>query len=311
MQTKSSSPENAMDPNDNARHPPIPERPNLRNQVLALWRERFLIGTITAVFTICALTAALVLPNKYVATTLLFPVSSNSELGAFGALGSLGGAFGSMAELAGLTGQTSSKRSEEIAILKSRALTMQFIKEKNLMPILYASKWNKRLNRWRSQNPNYVPTAWKAFRKFNKKIRKVIVSEKSGLVTLEITWHDPTQAAEWANGLVELANSYLRSRAISKAEQNISYLESEAEQTNVVEERRAIYSVMSIEINKAMLARGNIEYAFRVLDPAVAPEMPSSPKPILWTILGFLGGLFTGIFIAFVRTAWNEASDTI
>ncbi len=309
MPTDSSSQQNAVNLSERVYGVSALPSPNLRSQVLSLWRDRLLIVTITAIFTIGSLAVALFLPKQYVATTLLFPVNSNSGFGGLGALGSLGGAFGGMAELAGITGHATSRRSKEIAILKSRALTRKFIKQNNLLPILFPNKWNKQLDRWRSQNPAYVPTNWDAYRKFDKQIRKVVVSEKTGLVTLEITWMNPIQAEEWANGLVDLTNSYLRSRAISKAQQNINYLEAEASKTNVVEERQAIYSLMSMEINKAMLARGNVEYAFRVLDPAVAPEQPSSPKPLRWTIFGFLGGLFTGIFIAFVRNAWYEAPD--
>jgi uncharacterized protein involved in exopolysaccharide biosynthesis len=59
--------------------------------------------------------------------------------------------------------------------------------------------------------------------------------------------------------------------------------------------RQAIFSLLETEINKAMLARGNEEYAFKVLDPAFAPEKPSSLHPAIWTAIGVAGGLFLSL----------------
>jgi len=52
-----------------------------------------------------------------------------------------------------------------------------------------------------------------------------------------------------------------------------------------------------------MLARGREEYAFRVLDPAVAAERPSSPRPLLWTALGLFLGAVLSIFFVLLRLA--------
>jgi uncharacterized protein involved in exopolysaccharide biosynthesis len=69
-----------------------------------------------------------------------------------------------------------------------------------------------------------------------------------------------------------------------------------------VELRSVIYSLIESEIKKAMLARGDIEFALRVVDPAVVPEKPSSPKRWLWMlgggILGFALSLSAGLIRA-------------
>jgi len=52
-----------------------------------------------------------------------------------------------------------------------------------------------------------------------------VTDPKTGLVTLSITWNDPNIAAKWANGLVRMANDYLRDQAIEESERNIAYLD--------------------------------------------------------------------------------------
>jgi uncharacterized protein involved in exopolysaccharide biosynthesis len=148
---------------------------------------------------------------------------------------------------------------------------------------------------------------WKANRLFDKSVRRVTMSGKTGLVSLTITWTDPALASKWANDLVHLTNDYLRNKAIEETQRNISYLNAEAAKTNVIEARQAIFSVLRNEIDRAMLARGSQEYAFKVLDPAVQPELASSPVKKLWTLAGFGGGLFLAMLFSYLRTAWREA----
>jgi uncharacterized protein involved in exopolysaccharide biosynthesis len=50
-----------------------------------------------------------------------------------------------------------------------------------------------------------------------------------------------------------------------------------------------------------MLANGKLEYAFTVIDPAVAPEIRISPKRTLMTLIGFAIGCVLGCVIAFIH----------
>ena len=82
-----------------------------------------------------------------------------------------------------------------------------------------------------------------------------------------------------ANGLVGLANELLRTRALEEAQRNIAYLNAQADRTNEVELRRAIFNLIESETKTLMLANGRTEYAFRVVDPAVPPEDPFRSAP--------------------------------
>lgn len=285
----------------------LDQPPSIKAQVRILRQEWRLIAVVTILCTVGALVAAVVLPKEYRATVVLSPVTNRSGTGGFGALSSLTSALGGLSELAGVTNPEEKESAEDLAVLESTALTMKYIVDNNLLPILYRKKWDQRTRSWKVRDPDKIPTLWKANRYFAKKIRNVTTAEKTGIVTLEITWTDPVLAAKWANGLVQMTNDYLRGQAIDEANRDIAFLEGEAGKTNLVQEQQAIYTVMTMEINKAMLARGSEQYAFRVLDPAVPPELPSSPMKLLWTVAGFGGGLLLGVFIAFARAAWRES----
>jgi uncharacterized protein involved in exopolysaccharide biosynthesis len=103
-----------------------------------------------------------------------------------------------------------------------------------------------------------------------------------------------------------MANDFRRNKAITESENNIVYLNSEAAKTDVVGVKQAIYSILQKEISKIMLARGDEEYALKVLDPATPPEKPTLPPMIVWVIGGFFGGLGLSMGVAFLSLAMRR-----
>lgn len=280
---------------------PVPEDEiSLSDMVNSLWGGRWLLVICTLALGAAAFVASQVLPKTYRAQVILSPVTSSpgSERGALGAFASQ---LGGLASLAGLDG-ADSKRWESIAVLESQGLTRQFIEQNDLLPVLFPKKWDAATGQWRTP-PESTPDLWDGTRYIENKVRNLATDSKTGLVTLTISWRDPQQAADWANELVKLTNTTLRARAIAESERNIAYLSEQANRTEEVDLKQAIYDLLKSEINKMMLARGSDEFAFRVLDAAIPPRRPSSPLPLLWTLAGAFGGAFIAVLVIFTRTA--------
>jgi uncharacterized protein involved in exopolysaccharide biosynthesis len=266
-----------------------------------LRRGRWLIVAITGLMTAGALCASLLLPKHYEATVLVSAVSRRSGGSGIGGMGSMLSSLGGLASLVGLSSSANASRAQDIATLKSQVLTQRYISEHQLLPILFAKKWNPAAHSWRTKK---VPTLWDGNRYFKEKVRSVTEDAKTGLIRVTVTWTDPDLAAQWANGIVKMTNDYLRTKAIDEANRDIAYLQRQADKTTEVEVKQAIYSLMQQEIRNAMIAKGEHEYALKVIDPAFVPEKPSSPKPLLWTIAGFLAGLATSLGALIVRENW-------
>lgn len=254
------------------------------NDILGmLWSRRILIACCTVFGAVLATGIAFVLPKKYEASVLVSPVARG---GGGAALQSAIGNLSGLAAMAGVNINGRSRAAIEIATLQSTELTEKYIKDNNLLPILFSSKWDKEAKRWNIGVR--IPSVWDGNRFFARSVRDVEKNEKTGLVTVRITWTDPRLAAMWANGLVELANSTLRDRAIRRAKRNIKYLQNRAEATHNIELKQDIYSLMMRVLQKEMVAQGQEEYAFRVIDPAVVPEKAAYPRKILWGLMGLL-----------------------
>jgi uncharacterized protein involved in exopolysaccharide biosynthesis len=267
-----------------------------------IWTRKTLVVVVALGAAAIASAIAIVIPKTYIASTVVSPVASNSNNSLGGGLSSIASQFGGLASLAGISVPGDSRKYESLAILQSEALTEKYIADKNLLPILYASEWDAAKGAWTTSDPRKMPTLWKANRDF-KGIRAVSNDNRTQLTTVSIKWKDPKLAATWANDLVKLTNEYLRNQAISEAENNIGYLNAQAAKTDVVAVKQGIYSMIQVEINKAMTAKGTADFALKVLDPAVPPEKPSSPKLSIWLFGGlFGGGLIAAAFAYYLET---------
>jgi uncharacterized protein involved in exopolysaccharide biosynthesis len=251
----------------------------------AVWEYKFLIAAVAAVCTGLAIYLALTAKEIYRAEVVLAPVTDSGGGGAGSLMGSLGG----LANLAGLRLGAGGQGKEATALLKSYRLAEEFLRRNDLVPVLFGSG---------SSEP---PTMWRGVRYFRAGVLDIKEEELDGLITLTVDWTDPKVAAQWANQLVALANEMMRTRAMDESSRNIKYLNEQLAQTNVVEIRRALYNLIESETKQLMLANGKLEYAFTVIDPAVAPEIRISPKRTLMTLIGFAIGCVLGCVIAFIH----------
>jgi len=265
-----------------------------------LWRNKVLIILITILCTSIALAAALWMTPIYRSEALLAAATEGNE----DAMSRLGGQFGGIAAMAGIDfGSMGGPKEEAIAMLKSRALTEEFIEGENLLKVLYDEVWNEETQQWEVEDPKDIPSMWDACKKFNEDVRSVSEDRDTGLVTLSIEWKDPELAAQWAAKLVDRVNHKMRQRAIRDAEKSLDYLRQEIQRTGSVEVQEAIYRIVESQIKQIMLANVRDEYSFKIIDPPAVPDLDDEVKPNkkLMVILGFVLGGFGGVFIAFFK----------
>jgi uncharacterized protein involved in exopolysaccharide biosynthesis len=275
---------------------------DLHGLVIKLARKRWwLLGSVVAV-TVAFAVAAFVMTPVYRAVTVLVPAGTERSSGAFGsAMGQLGG----IAALAGINvGSADSETEEALAVLRSRQFTERFIIDKNLVPKLFADKWDAANSRWKAK---LAPTPARAYHYFHRKIRGIGQDKKTGLVTVQIDWTDPGEAAAWSNELVQRLNKEMRARAVARADAYVQYLEKELEVTTTVETRNAIGRLIEAQIKQRMLALVSEEYAFRVVDKALPSDQddPVRPNRPLMLIAGLLTGLVIGVLLVLLPEWWR------
>ena len=268
---------------------PADDETSLRELWNVLWRRKWLIVAVTAMFAIAAITYALTAREWYRAEVLLVPADEKSTT-------SLAGQLGGLAALAGVSVGSGGDSAEAIAVLRSREFARDFIEDFDLLTVFLADKWDAQQKRWRENDPEKAPDIRDGVKYFHKKVLRVSEDRQTRMVTLAIEWTQPEMAAEWANALVQRLNSRLRERALREAETNVEYLQAEIARTNVVTLQQSIGRLLESELQKLMLARGNEDFAFRIVDVASPPKDRVRPKRAL---IAVIGTLFGGIIVVF------------
>ncbi|MDA0406784.1 Wzz/FepE/Etk N-terminal domain-containing protein [Vibrio alginolyticus] len=295
---------------------------NLRELFKALWKGKWIIITTTFVFAIGTVLYALSLPNIYKSDALLAPTESSNG----GGLSKMAGQLGGLAALAGvnLEGGESSQTDLAVQVMKSRQFVEAFINKHDLLvPLMAAKDWdltnnklildeeryNSNTGEW-LREPNgmrgAIPTAQETFEVFSKSIFSVTQDKESGLYTVSIKHYSPYVAQQWVNWLIKDINQVMRERTITETSQNLAYLNTQLQKTAVTDMQSTFYKLIEEQTKSLMLAEVQEEFIFKVIDPAVVPELKDGPKRALICVLGTLLGCMLGLAIVLVRYAFRK-----
>lgn len=215
-------------------------------------------------------------------------------------LGALASQLGAIASLGGFNLQGGgSDKTEAIQVLRSQSLIRAFIQEERLLPILFWKKWDEKRSQWRSDEKR-SPSLADGVKIFQEKICRVKEDKSTGLITVTVRWRDREVAARWANEIVRRADETARARALERAKSSLAYLDRELERTTLLEAREAIFRLEESQLKIMMLANVGREYAFKVIDPAIAPDEDdiASPQRAILTGVGLICGAFFGVILA-------------
>jgi uncharacterized protein involved in exopolysaccharide biosynthesis len=266
---------------------------NISDAWRELVRRRTLILAAATVGAIVSIAASVLAPKWYRAEVTLAPAERQPAQG-------LVAQFGGLASLAGVD-IGGSDSAEPIAVLESRQFSSRFVEEFDLLHVFFADDWDSVRKAWKSDEQEDWPDTRDAVQYLEDNVRRVTQDSKTGLVTLAIQWKDPQAAAEWANALVSRLNEQMRQTALRDSSRNVEYLESELSRTNIVTLQQSIGRLLDAELQRLMLARGNEQFSFRVIDPAQVPRKPYRPRILLWSICGLLLSLCMAIVVVLFR----------
>jgi len=275
---------------------------SLRQFWQVLWQGKRTVIASTIIFAVGSVAYALLAKEVFRAEVLLVPATEQSAP-------LLGGQLGGIAALAGVN-VGDGKDVEALAVLQSRKFARDFIEQFDLLPVFFEKDWDADTNRWLQKDPADAPDVRDGVKFFHEEILSVSEARSTGLVTLAVEWTDPDIAAAWAGILVQRLNDRLREKALQEAETNVAYLQSEMASTTLVTLQESIGRLLESELPKLMLAKGNEEFAFKIVDPAVSPKHRVRPKRALTAVIGTILGGLLGMFIVLVGHSGRAPADS-
>lgn len=289
-----------------------------------IWKDRKLIIYIVVIVTFVTAVISLFMTNIYTAQAVLKPVSQNQG---GGKLTSLASQFGGIASLAGITMPSSASTTEMVNLLNSNLLRKTIIETHNLLPVLFPDQWDKEKKTWKEpgiiirqigclkkllltqpiagkKETNY-PDIWDGIRKLDD-IINIKYDSKDDIITISADFSDPDMSARIVNYFVIALNEHMSGEAKRIANINKEYLEKQLRESNDPLIQQKIYNLIAEKIETIMMAEVKEGFAFKTLDPPMAPDKKSKPKRALIVILAFIVSLFFAIFTVLLKDYFRK-----
>ena len=179
---------------------------------------------------------------------------------------------------------------EALAIFQSRLFIESFITREDLMPKLFYQNFDEEDLSWISDE---IPSLKDGYEQILSSLK---IGLDGSLITISLKSHDPDLAADIVNSMTKAVNNHIREESIEESKRSISFLEAEINKTNLSGSIQMLYRLIEQQTQTIMVANTRQDYAFKVIDPAVAPEHPAGPNRkfivIISTFIGFIGSLF-------------------
>lgn len=295
---------------------------DLRELFSVIWQGKYWIIACAFVFGILGGIYALIQPDIYESSALIAPADSDQT----SQMAGLAGQFGGLASLAGINlgSQGTDKTTLALQVLQSRKFIGDFIKRHHLLAELMATEgWDKKTEKlkydtnlynpktkqWlRDDNESLEPTQLEAIKYFLKKILTVVTDTKTNMTTVSVDFFSPNIAQQWVTWLIDDLNENIRQQDMSEAQNNMQYLDKQINQTSLADNRTMLFKLIEQQTKTLMLAKVRKQYVFKIIDPAVAPEISNDPNRVLILLSSFFCGLFLSSLSIII---WNSIHDKI
>jgi uncharacterized protein involved in exopolysaccharide biosynthesis len=284
-----------------------------------LWINKKLILMLTGIFAVLSVIYSLSLANLYTSKAVLVSTYLNSNST---------NQYNALASMAGVNlGSSSPDISVAIAFIKSKKIIRQLTKHETFLPdLMAAKKWHIKSNSiiydddlYDKKNKKWVrkvdfpfqqvPSEQEAFELFSKQIN-IDEDKKNQLVTLSVEHISPSVAQQWAEWIIEEANTMVANLRIEDAESSINYLNEQIKLTPYAELRTMFFNLIQQNTQNMILAKVKEQYALTVIDPPLIPEIKSKPNRSLICILGaLLGGMLSLLIILVQKFGFSKDDE--
>jgi len=288
---------------------------DINNLVKILYLDKSIIFASIVFFFLTSSVYTYFIPNLYKSSVLVIGIDENQNN-----IADLASNYSSLANLAGINlNIESDKITTAIGILNSRKFVNDFVENKNIViPLMAANDWNLKTNELKIDSSLYdvknkkwvrdvtyplsvKPSKQEIYRHWIKNVFSIEQNDKNNFIKLNITYFSPFLAQEWATWLIEDINNHMRNIDLNEAQNSINYLNKALLETESKELESLIYNLIETNIKKIMLTKSREDYVFKVIDPAIAPEMKSSPMRFLIIVMSSVFGFFVGVFVVLTK----------
>lgn len=212
-----------------------------------------------------------------------------------------------------LGGQNSSRKALALEVLQSRAFVSDLRSSSLLEAFLFPEdldssgpKLQVGQLEWRDGRP---PSALRLHRRYLKQL-KIEEDQSTGFITIAFENPDPQTATALVHLSISEINSTLKSLERDEIDQVVSFVLKQIQTEKNTFLIDALSAVLEDSLRKKIMLGVREDFALQVIDPAVAPDLPHSPKPLFVIVaspfLSVVLTFFVMLILYLVRRSSHE-----
>ena len=282
-----------------------------------LYTKKFLLIKIGLILAIIFSIISLMLPKEWESDAILVNVDTGTAPSQSGS-----SALGGIAQLAGINLNTSTARRLNMSLytIMSRdffrhLLTFENVKrdliaikgfdESSQKPIYSKDIYDLDNNKWRNE-----PTFFKSYERYRSSVSAAFLDDKSAqFLVVRVRHRSPIFAKELVDLIVREINELQRYNDIREADASLEYLQNQLTQTQQINIKSSINSLIENQVKTKMFANVRSDYVVKPIDNSYIPELRSSPQRTRFVISYTLIGIFISSLILIVRFQYNKFSN--
>ena len=242
-------------------------------------RWRMIVGAALAAFVLTLVVTKFLMTRYYRATAVLRPVTEQ------GAMSRLQG-MAAMPSFGGIMGNANDDKAEEyISILQSYEFTMAVVDRARLLASIDPPP-----NPLNPFGPDKW-TDWQTYRAMQKRF-DCSYDRLTGNLTLHFLDPDPAEARRVRGVYVDYLRDKLRGEEERGASAAVDSLKEEARSTADTLMQTQLYELIARQLQREKVAQVEADFAFKVIDPPVVPDVSFSPRSLgdalLWSALAVI-----------------------
>ena len=289
--------------------PVFEDEVDLRDIITVVWKEKIAIIVATGVVAISSIFISLSMTNYYTSEAVLIARDQqDTPLTEFSGLASLAGVN---------LDSSGSSLVKMMAIIESREFVKHLITFENILPSIMAAKsydassrklyfdpeaYDADTKTWIREAPanrGVEPTYLEAHKEYSEMLT-MVRDKLTGHITIGVEHISPVFAQEFLTLIIREANNLNRSIDISSSSKALEYLTKELSQTNQIEVKKSISTIIEHQFEQRMMANIHEDYVLVSLEPPFVPEMKSGPIRSLIVILStVIAGMLSVMTVLF------------
>ncbi len=283
-----------------------------------IYASKFFILIFSTIVTLLFGFISISIPDKYTSSVLLKVNNDTEEKQNITGLGALTG-------IAGINDTGNIKANVFIETVKSKIIIREILNEnKDFKQKIIAAKrydyesdkilykrniFNNDKKTW-VRNPPKGRIAEPSYIEIHEFLSSEIIvdqNSETGFILVSYTHISPKFSHLFLDTLINTVNQITKRNDLMDSNKALDYLYERQKNVTQSDIRSSINNLIIEQLKINMLANINQFYLVTPVDPAVVPELKSSPNRILIVTFGFIIGLFLSISVCLIRDLYKKS----